>query len=63
MIDGDELDGLTKWKRYINFKPGERKRLKRKYNKRVRRFAKVDLSNALSEYFEERAYIIPGIYR
>ena len=36
MIDGDEYDGLTRWKRYYHWKPGERKQLKRKYNKRDR---------------------------
>jgi hypothetical protein len=36
MIDGDEMDALTRWKKYIHFKPGERKRIKRKFNRRVR---------------------------
>ncbi|HEX9971444.1 MAG TPA: hypothetical protein VGD14_05175 [bacterium] len=40
MVDGDEVDGLTRSKRYHLFKPGERKRLKRKFNKRVRQYAK-----------------------
>lgn len=40
MIDGDEHDALTRWKKYIHFRPGERKRIKRKYNKRERRKAK-----------------------
>ncbi len=31
MIDGDECDGLTPWK------PGERKRIKHKFNRRIRK--------------------------
>ena len=45
MIDGDELDFLTKCKRFFTFRPGERKRLKRKYNKRARRLARKMLRN------------------
>jgi hypothetical protein len=30
------MDALTRWKKYIHFKPGERKRIKRKFNRRVR---------------------------
>lgn len=37
MIDGDEMDALTRWKRYLHWAPGERKRIKRQYNKRQRR--------------------------
>ena len=36
MKNGDEYDALTKWKRFLHWKPGERKRIKRGYNKRVR---------------------------
>ena len=35
--DGDEYDFLTWCKKYFSFRPGERKRLKRKYNKRLRK--------------------------
>ena len=34
---GDEYDGLTRWKIFINWRAGERKRIKRIYNKRFRR--------------------------
>lgn len=33
---GDEQDALTGWRHYLHWKPGERKRIKKKYNKRVR---------------------------
>ena len=37
---GDEQDALTKTRHCYRWRPGERKRVKRKYNKRVRQFAK-----------------------
>jgi hypothetical protein len=38
-----EYDALTKWKRYLYWRPGERKLIKRGYNKRVRKLAKEKL--------------------
>lgn len=43
MIDGSEMDALTRYKKYLNWKVGERKIIKRKYNKRVRKQAKETL--------------------
>lgn len=43
-IDGEEQDALTRWKRYLHWKPGERKRIKRQYNKRIRRNTKRSLT-------------------
>jgi len=43
MNSGDEYDALTRWKRYVHWRPGERKRIKRRYNRRARRLAKADL--------------------
>lgn len=40
MKNGDEFDALTHWKNYLHWKPGQRKRIKRMYNKRVRRIFK-----------------------
>ena len=34
---GDEYDALTKFKKYIRWRAGQRKRIKRRYNKRERR--------------------------
>ena len=34
---GDEYDALTKAKKYYHWKPGERKKIKRRYNKRFRK--------------------------
>jgi len=34
---GDEYDALTKAKKYFKWRPGQRKKIKRSYNKRLRR--------------------------
>ena len=40
MISGDEYDALSKKaKNYLHWKPGERKKIKRGYNKRLRKCA------------------------
>ena len=40
MISGDEFDALSKKaKKYFHWKPGERKKIKRGYNKRLRKCA------------------------
>jgi hypothetical protein len=39
-INGDEQDALTKWKSVYNWRPGQRKRVKRRYNRRMRRIVK-----------------------
>jgi len=36
---GDEYDALTKAKKFYSWKPGERKKIKRSYNKRLRKCA------------------------
>lgn len=33
----DEYDALTRWRRFLRFRPGQRKKVKRQYNKRLRR--------------------------
>ena len=45
--DGDEHDSLGWCKKYFTFRPGERKKLKRKYNKRRRKVQTVSLREAL----------------
>jgi hypothetical protein len=35
--NGDEEDALTAWKRYVRWAPGERRRIKRGFNRRQRR--------------------------
>lgn len=37
LTSGDEQDALTGWRRYMKYRPGERKAVKRRYNRRVRR--------------------------
>lgn len=43
LTSGDEQDALTRWRKYLIWKPGERKRIKRVYRRRVRRAAKQTL--------------------
>jgi len=40
---GDEYDALTGWKRFIYFRPGERKAIKRGFNQRERHVQKNKL--------------------
>lgn len=54
---GDEYDALTKAKKYYHWKPGERKKIKRGYNKRFRKYGyneKVASTNAGVAQLEER---------
>ena len=43
MKSGQEYDALTTAKRYFSWKPGQRKQIKRAYNKRFRKQAKSKL--------------------
>ena len=36
MKSGDEYDALTGWKRLLHWRPGERKKIKRRHNRRLR---------------------------
>jgi hypothetical protein len=38
---GGEYDALTRWKRFLNWRSGVRAEIKRKFNKRVRKAAKL----------------------
>ncbi len=40
MKTSDEHDALTRWRRFVNWRPGMRALIKRGYNKRVRRVTK-----------------------
>jgi hypothetical protein len=43
---GDEYDALTRWRRYLDFRPGERKRVKHGYWRRFRRKVRLGLRTA-----------------
>ena len=45
---GDEFDALTRWRRYLHWEPGERRRIKRAYRKRARREQKDVVRNIIS---------------
>lgn len=36
MVGGDEDDALSGWRKVLHFYPGQRKKAKRKFNKRIR---------------------------
>ena len=38
---GDEYDALTRAKRFYHFRPGTRKRIKARFNRRMRKMVKV----------------------
>ena len=52
LINGDEYDALTGWKKFSIFKAGDRKKIKRKYYKRLRQKVKDWIANELNEYYK-----------
>jgi|7_EtaG_2_1085326.scaffolds.fasta_scaffold366662_2 hypothetical protein len=42
-IDGDEMDALTRMKRWYMWKSGERKRIKNKYRRRCRQVVRAQI--------------------
>jgi hypothetical protein len=46
MINGDEYDALTAAKRYYHWRPGDRKRIKRGYQRRFRQSVRVAMRDA-----------------
>jgi hypothetical protein len=36
----DEYDALTRWKKFLKWRPGQRKKIKRAYNKKERKWLK-----------------------
>lgn len=44
LISGDEVDAIE-GRKYLSFRPGERKSIKRKINKRLRQEAKSELAD------------------
>ena len=45
MKNGDEYDALTKWKKVFDWNPGERKWIKKGFNRRERRQARQLLTD------------------
>ena len=45
MKGGDEYDGLTKARRFIHWKAGQLKKIKRAYNKRFRKYGTAVVNN------------------
>lgn len=44
MKGGEEFDAFTGWKRFFNWNSGVRKRIKRQFNKRIRKEVKQNLA-------------------
>ena len=42
MVDGDEQDALTAWKNVSIWRPGDRRKIKNRYNRRARRLGKQE---------------------
>lgn len=38
MKNGDEFDAFTRWKNLLRFRSGQRKKIKKKYNRRERKW-------------------------
>ena len=54
---GDEYDALTKWKKFVRFKAGERKKIKQRYNRKERQWLKKSIPEELQEkVFTEEEY-------
>jgi hypothetical protein len=51
MKTGDEMDALTKVKRFLKWRRGERKRIKKQYNKKERQWLKTETNK--EEYSNE----------
>ena len=52
LINCDEYDAFTAWKNILIFKAGDRKKIKRKYRKRLRQKVKDWIANELNEYYK-----------
>lgn len=50
MVDGNEFDALTRWKKFLHWRAGERKRIKQKYNRRERRQARRAMRDQWSSW-------------
>ena len=48
MVDNDEYDALTGWRKVLYWQPGERKAAKRHYRKRVRQKTRQRLVEEIS---------------
>jgi len=50
---GDEYDALTRWRKYVGYRAGTVKAIKRKFNKRIRRESKCNLSSVQNTNWPE----------
>ena len=57
---GEEWDALTGWRRYYHWHPGQRKRIKRGYNKRMRKAARQKCGNLTTLVHKCRPFVTLG---
>lgn len=53
MKSGDEYDGLTRWKNYLHWRPGERKKIKKIHNRKIRRDGDLALHRLHTTQYED----------
>jgi len=51
--NGDEFDALTGWKQFLNWRPGQRKKIKKKYNRRFRRHGDMAIHRLHTTKYED----------
>ena len=54
MVSGDEVDAFTRWRKYLHSRPGKWKRIKRKFNRRVRQEVRRTLPNEANTWLSVR---------
>lgn len=59
---GDEYDALTPWKRFEIWRAGDRKKIKRRFNKRVRRDTLADIRETAYDGID-RYSLFDGLFR
>lgn len=47
MANGDEVDAFSPWRKFLHWKPGERKAIKRKANRRERREGRDEIKEQM----------------
>jgi len=49
LVSGDEQDALTGWRKYLHWRPGQRKLIKRFHRHRIRRWWKRKIHGGCDE--------------
>ena len=57
-INGDECDALSRWKNKHSWKAGDRRKIKQKYNRRVRKQIKEVVWNEVNDLLDNEDVLI-----